>query len=346
MHRRRNPRRIPVARHRAAQRGQLRRPAPLEVDKKTRLGSGREPVDRANDLRRFVGWERNPSRSRHVDYFLNRTLQKSAAKRSITQRSDGSSRESACSGKSGDEDKLLPQIHLDLIRRAGIDARIAESGNDASYALGAPVVHLTDDYALERPATLDDPRLHPRHTDPRHASEYCRRRYSEGDQSLRGLDAIQERQNGRARLCDALHHRRDRIERIALDREDREIGGAKLLDTIGGFELHHGRALRRADFQTALKKRCEVVSTRVESDVVSGARQLSAVIRADCADAEDNNFHEWLGLDCPIERILLPPKLGGRMRRRVSLQCSGASNTIRAQDLVSALPGVRGPIAA
>jgi hypothetical protein len=95
MHRRCNTRRIRIPRNRAAKRGQLRRPARLEVEKKTRLGSGRQPVDRANDLRDFVGGERNSSCSGHVDYLLNRTLQKSAAKRSITQRSDRGSRESA-----------------------------------------------------------------------------------------------------------------------------------------------------------------------------------------------------------------------------------------------------------
>ena len=79
MHRCRDTSRIRVARHRAAQRSQLRRSARLEVEKKTRLGSGRQPIDRANNLRCFVGGERNSSRARHINYLLNRTFQKSTA---------------------------------------------------------------------------------------------------------------------------------------------------------------------------------------------------------------------------------------------------------------------------
>src|SRR3954470_10827046 len=137
-----------ITRDRPAQRRQLRRSAPLEIEKKTRLRPRRQRVDRADDLRSLVGGEGNSSRPRHVDYFLNRALQKSPAERSITQWSDCGSRESTRSRERGNEDELLPQVHLDLTGSGRVDARVAEGGNDPVDAIGDAAVQLADDHAL------------------------------------------------------------------------------------------------------------------------------------------------------------------------------------------------------
>ena len=104
------------------------------------------------------------------------------------------------------------------------------------------------------------------------------------------LDAVEKGKDRRSPLGGLSDDRSDRIERITFDAEDREVGGAELVGAIGGRDLHYRRSLRRSDLQATTADRGQILSARVERDIVSRARQLPAVIGADCAGAEDYDF--------------------------------------------------------
>jgi hypothetical protein len=115
VNRRWNSRLFRIPGNSAAQNVQLGWPSRLEIEEETRLRSRRQSVDCAGDLRRFVVGERDAAGARDVDRFLHRTLQQSAAERSLAQGSKRSTGESASSSDCGKEDELLPEIDVDPV---------------------------------------------------------------------------------------------------------------------------------------------------------------------------------------------------------------------------------------
>src|SRR5437588_9722585 len=87
------------------------------------------------------------------------------------------------------------------------------------------------------------------------------------------------------------HHRPNRRERVALDAEDREIGRGEILDAIGSRKLNYVGSFGRPYLQTTIENCLEIFPARIERNVVSRARQLAAVIGADSAGAEYDDFH-------------------------------------------------------
>ena len=149
---------------------------------------------------------------------------------------------------------------------------------------------LADDHALKSAAPLDDARLHPRHADARHSPEDRAAGHAELQQVVGSLDAVEKGKDGRTILGGLSDDRSDRIERITLDAEDREVGRGEIIGAVGGRDLYYCRSLRRSDLQATTADRGQILSARVERDIVSCARQLPAVIGADRAGAEHYDF--------------------------------------------------------
>src|SRR5437762_9696776 len=135
VHWRGNSRRLGVARDSATQRSNLRRSTCLYIQQKAWLGARRERVDRTDGLRSFVGCEGDAAGARDVDDFLHCALQQTPAEWLLAQRAHGSARESARCSQSSDEDELLPQLELNVVRYPCVGPGLAERRRDARGAV-------------------------------------------------------------------------------------------------------------------------------------------------------------------------------------------------------------------
>src|SRR5437762_1712669 len=118
--------------------------------------------------------------------------------------------------------------------------------------------------------------------------------HTERDEAIGRLHAVKKWQYRRAVLSDAFHRGANRIERVALHAENGKISNSQFLDAIGRPNLHHERALRRSDLQPPVENGVHIRTAGVEHHFVSGARELSPVISADCSRAEYDDLHSRL----------------------------------------------------
>src|SRR5207244_3742300 len=110
------------------------------------------------------------------------------------------------------------------------------SGGDARDAVGDASIQLADDDALELTAALDDTGLHSGDADTRDSAEY-RGAWNAGiDKPVRRLNAVQKREYGGSLCGNLFDHRTDGVQRVALDGQNSEVGGAQLVDAIGGAD--------------------------------------------------------------------------------------------------------------
>ena len=158
----------------------------------------------------------------------------------LAQRAHGGAREAARCSERSDEDELLPQLELDVVRCARVGAGLSECRRDARGAVGNPTLQLTDDDALKRAATFDHAGLHSRDTYPGDSTEQRAAWHAQLDEAVGCFDAVQEGDNRSVFPGDLFDYRGDGIERITFHAEDGEIGGAQVFDSIGGRHTNDG----------------------------------------------------------------------------------------------------------
>src|SRR2546430_8048343 len=223
--RRGDPRLFREARNRATEDVELRRASGLEVDQEAGLHAGRQAIDYAHHARDLPLGEADTACARDGNDFLDRALQQSPPERIGAQRPDGGAGEPARRRYACKKHELLPQLHLDPIGRAGVHSGVPERPGDPLAPLAGRAVVLADDDDLKGTASLDDARPDANRADRREATDHGAGRHIQLREALQRLHSIQQRHHRRSLLGAAPHDRSDVHKRVALDGEDREIGG-------------------------------------------------------------------------------------------------------------------------
>ena len=147
--------------------------------------------------------------------------------------------------------------------------------------------HFTEDDAAMRARLLDEARRGKCRRDVGDATHD--RRFPEVRRELVGaVDAVLQRQNRGV----GAHHGRDARQRrrvvVRLDRDDDHVDWPDAARILLGPGPHGEVAEHRAaDLEAALPNRCQMRAARDERDVMTGARELRAVVAADGTRAED-----------------------------------------------------------
>ena len=134
--------------------------------------------------------------------------------------------------------------------------------------------------------------MHANDADLCQAAEQRRPRYPEPRELLRRLHSVEERHNGGALFGDPSHDGRDVSEGIALDGEDGELRGPELLDAVRRGHARPKRSiLGHPNLEAALANRREARASGEAGNLMSHARELSAVVGSDRAGAEHHDLH-------------------------------------------------------
>ena len=144
---------------------------------------------------------------------------------------------------------------------------------------------------MEAAAALDDAWPGPHGTDLRQPTQNAILRDTFGDQAIRGLDAVEERQDVRSSVGQAPSHRSDLRQRVVFDGDDGAIDGAELLRVVGRLDRGRECLVRRTDLETAPSDRVEVSPPGQKDDSMTGPGEHAAIVAADSACPEDCNPH-------------------------------------------------------